>query len=49
MSKLRQIDALVLQGRSIAGAISSTGVTEATYYWWRKEFGGIKADQVKRL
>ena len=30
-------------------SIRSIGVTEVTYYRWRKEFGGLKADQVKRL
>ena len=32
-----------------AESIRSIGVTEVTYYRWRKEFGGLKADQVKRL
>jgi cell division protein FtsB len=33
----------------MADAVRSIGVTEATYYPWRKEFGGLKVDQVKRL
>ena len=49
VSKLRQVDVLVSQGKSVADAIRSIGVTEVTYYRWRKEFGGLKADQVKRL
>lgn len=49
MSKLRQVDVLVSQGKSVAESIRSIGVTEVTYYRWRKEFGGLKADQVKRL
>ena len=49
VSKLRQVDVLVSQGKSVAEAIRSIGVTEVTYYRWRKEFGGLKADQVKRL
>jgi len=40
---------LVSQGQKVADAIRSIGVTEVTYYRWRKEFGGLKADQVKRL
>jgi putative transposase len=40
---------LVSQGRSVADAIRSIGVTEVTYYRWRQEFGGLKSDQVKRL
>ncbi len=46
VAKLRQADVLVSQGRSVAEAI---GVTEVTYYRWRREFGGLKSDQVKRL
>ncbi len=46
LAKLRQVDVLVSQGRSVAEAI---GVTEVTYYRWRREFGGLKSDQVKRL
>ena len=40
---------LVAQGQSVAGAVRSIGVTQFTYYRWRKEFGGLKTDQVKRL
>jgi putative transposase len=49
VAKLRQVDVLVSQGQSVAGAIHSIGVSEVTYYRWRQEFGGLKADQVKRL
>jgi putative transposase len=49
VAKLRQVDVLVAQGRSVADAIRSIGVTEVTYYRWRREFGGLKTDQVKRL
>ena len=49
VSKLRQVDVLVSQGKSVLESIRSIGVTEVTYYRWRKEFGGLKADQVKRL
>lgn len=47
--KLRQVDVLVTQGQSVAEAVRSIGVTLFTYYRWRKEFGGLKSDQVKRL
>ena len=40
---------LSAQGRSVAEAIRSIGVTEVTYYRWRSEYGGLKGDQVKRL
>ncbi|WP_299845300.1 IS3 family transposase [uncultured Jannaschia sp.] len=49
VAKLRQVDVLVSQGRSVAEAVRSIGVTQFTYYRWRKEFGGLKTDQVKRL
>ncbi len=49
IAKLRQVDVLTAQGRSVAEAIRSIGVTEVTYYRWRKEYGGLKGDQVKRL
>ncbi|BAQ68309.1 transposase [Rhodovulum sulfidophilum] len=37
VAKLRQIDVLVSQGRSVAEAVRSIGVTQFTYYRWRKE------------
>lgn len=49
VAKLRQVDVLVSQGRTVADAVRLIGVTEVTYYRWRKEFGGLKVDQVKRL
>ena len=49
VGKLRQVDVLVSQGGPVAEAVRSIGVTQFTYYRWRKEFGGLKTDQVKRL
>ena len=49
VAKLRQVDVLVSQGQNIADAIRQIGVSEVTFYRWRQEFGGLKADQVKRL
>src|ERR671918_916665 len=49
IAKLRQIDVLTAQGTPVADAVRSIGVTEVTYYRWRQEYGGLKADQVKRL
>jgi len=40
---------VVSQGQNIADAIRQIGVSEVTYYRWRQEYGGLKADQVKRL
>ena len=49
VAKLRQVDVLVSQGSGMADAIRQIGVSEVTFYRWRQEFGGLKADQVKRL
>lgn len=49
VSKLRQVDVLRSQGMSMADAIRQIGVTEVTFYRWRKEYGGMKTDQLKRL
>lgn len=49
VAKLRQVDVLVSQGRTVADAVRMIGVTQFTYYRWRKEFGGLKVDQVRRL
>ena len=49
VSKLRQVDVLTSQGKTVAEAIRSIGVTEVTYYRWRQEYGGLKSDQIKRL
>lgn len=49
VTKLRQVDVLMAQGRPVAEAVRSIGVTEVTYYRWRNEYGGLKGDQVKRL
>ena len=49
VAKLRQVDVLVSQGQAVAEAIRAIGVTEVTYYRWRREFGGLKSDQVRRL
>ena len=49
VAKLRQADVLVSQGQSVADAIRSIGVSEVTYYRWRREFGGLKTDQVRRM
>lgn len=49
VAKLRQVEVLVGQGNSVSEAVRGIGVTEATYYRWRTEFGGLKLDQVRRL
>jgi putative transposase len=49
VAKLRQVDVLTGQGKSIAEAIRAIAVTEPTYYRWKAEYGGLKLDQVRRL
>jgi putative transposase len=49
VAKLRQVDVLTGQGRSIAEAVKTIAVTETTYFRWRAEYGGMKNEQVKRL
>jgi putative transposase len=49
VSKLRQVDVLMAQGRPVGDAVRAIAVTEVTYYRWRNEYGGLKGDQVKRL
>ena len=48
VAKLRQVNVLISQGRSVSEAVRAISVTPITYYRWRKEFGGLKGDQVKR-
>ena len=49
VSKLRQVDVLVGQGQTRIDAIHQVQITEQTYYRWRKQYGGLKVDQAKRL
>ena len=47
--KLRQVEVLQGQGKPLADAVRQIGVTVQTYYRWRKEYGGMSRDQLKRL
>ena len=47
--KLREADVLIAQGKTVAETRKALGVTDQTYYRWRKEYGGMKVDQAKRL
>ena len=49
LGKLRQAEVLIGQGRTVAEACREIGVTEVTYFRWRKEYGGLRLDQAKRL
>ena len=47
--KLRQVEVLQGQGSSVQEAVRQIGVTVQTYYRWRKQYGGMTRDQLKRL
>lgn len=47
--KLRQVEVLQGQGKSVSDAVRHIGVTVQTYYRWRREYGGMNRDQAKRL
>jgi len=47
--KLREADVLLAQGKAVAEVCRALGVTDVTYYRWRKEYGGLKVEQAKRL
>jgi len=49
IGKLREVEILLSNGQSVQTAVRQIGVTEQTYYRWRKEYGGMKVDQAKRL
>ena len=49
ISKLRQAEVELAKGMPIAQAVRKIGITDQTYYRWRKEYGGLKLDQAKRL
>jgi len=47
--KLREAEVLQGQGRTVAEVVKQLGITEQTFYRWRKEYGGMQVDQVRRL
>ena len=49
ISKLREAEVLLAGGVSVGEVVRRLGVTQVTYYRWRKEYGGMKVDQAKRL
>jgi len=49
VTKLRQIEVLEGQGKTIAMACKEAGTIEQSYYRWRKEYGNLGVDQAKRL
>ena len=49
IAKLRQIEVHLAQGKSLALASKEAGISEQSYYRWRKEYGGVAIEQAKRL
>ncbi len=49
INKLREAEIHINQGISIAEASRKIGITQQTYYRWRKEYGGLRIEQAKKL
>ncbi len=49
IGKLREAEVALAKGRAMPLVCKQIGVTEQTYYRWRREYGGLKIDQAKRL
>lgn len=49
ISKLREAEVYLAEGVSVGEVVRRLGVTKITYYRWRREYGGMKVDQAKRL
>ena len=49
IAKLRQIEVQLAQGKSLALACKEGGLSEQSYYRWRREYGGLQLEQAKRL
>jgi putative transposase len=49
VAKLRQIEVLMSQGKTVPLACKEGGVTAQTFYRWRKEYGGLQVEQAKKL
>jgi putative transposase len=49
INKLREAEVLLSQGVTVDEICRKIGVTDVTYYRWRKEYGGMRVDQARRL
>jgi transposase len=49
IAKLREAEVLLAQGMKVPEVAKTIGIHEITYYRWRKEYGGMKVSQAKRL
>ncbi len=48
VSKLREAEILLGKGQTLSEVLRQLSISDATYYKWRKEYGGLKVDQAKR-
>ena len=49
INKLREAEVLISQGATVGEASRKLGIVEQTYYRWRKEYGGMRIEQAKRI
>lgn len=49
VNKLREADAMLAAGKSVGQVVQALGVSEQTFNRWRNQYGGMKADEAKRL
>jgi len=49
INKLREVEVLISQGATTTEASRKAGITEQTYYHWRREYGEMRIDQANRL
>ena len=49
VGKLREAELELARGRTIAEVVRKLGITDQTYYRWRKEYGGLRTDQARRM
>jgi len=49
IAKLREAEVLLGQGKKVPEVVKAIGISEVSYYRWRKEYGGLNVSQAKRL
>ena len=49
ITKLREAEVLTSQGKTVGEVCRSLGISDQTYYRWRKEYGGMRTEQARRL
>lgn len=49
ITKLREAEAMLAAGKTVAQLVQHLGVSEQSYYRWRDQYGGMKSDEAKRL